>query len=96
MDKRDKELDLLLSPLRENFENELQLKRWQLAVQRELKHSLQIIRRPRILQFSKIAASFLIGIVIGGLLFSGEYQSGKFAMNMQPSATIEYIYAKAP
>lgn len=101
MDNIDKELNLLLSPLRENLENELQLKRWHLAVQRELKHFHQKAQKPRLLQFSKIAASFLIGIAIGGLLFfsgkdKNEHQTGRFVMNMQPNATIEYIYAKSP
>ena len=98
MNDRDKELDSLLEPLQKKSVSELHIHRWKLAINRELKKN----RRANLQlnwgwPISQIAASILLGIIIGKFVFdSPDKGSYLLAKKMEPVATYEYIYAKSP
>ena len=98
MSDRDKELDSLLEPLQKKSVSELQIYKWKSAIKKELeKNRKSIFKINWAWQISQIAASVLLGIIIGKFVFdSPDKESYLLAKKMEPSATYEYIYAKSP
>lgn len=93
MDERDKELDALLSPLRSAGGSDLEQRKWRNAVREELTRGR--VRRPWVSAQRLIptAAALLIGFALGR--FGGGPKAGDSVSNNEPSATIEYVYAKS-
>ena len=96
MDERDSELNDLLAPLRATNAHDLQLKRWQVAVQNEL-HKEKTRQRPL---YRQVVAALFVGFILGSITISAlnrfnENQRNTISKNEMPNATIEYIYAKS-
>jgi len=98
MEGRDIELDRLLLPFRKISASEVEIRAWQRAIENERMQTPNRYWLPRsgFSYAAQIAASLIIGIFIGGYLFSTNGK-GTLALTGENdfSATIEYVVAKA-
>ena len=109
MDDRDSEIDDLLSPLQGVHADDLRLKRWQVAVQKELRAALKTSSEPP-KSYRQIAAALLVGFLLGGVavgtvgrLHNHPGNSIDDSINnpnmtqekTDPNATVEYVFAKS-
>ncbi len=98
--QRDRELDVLLAPLKKQEVMPEQMAAWKSAVKNTVKstHSKKRlhwyqIERPAFLQ---LAFTLVLGFVMGAITVHFSTQSdSNVAKTFEPSATIEHIYAKA-
>lgn len=94
MSQRDNEIDELLKPLRGIAPNDLQLRRWQAAVQAEKRGSLLTLSATRM--WLQTVAAMVLGILIGGALMSSMNEEKRFislvAKNSHADATFEHSH----
>lgn len=96
MSHQDDDLDDLLRPLKNLKADDLQVQKWQLAVQREARKRTKVVTTTRTRWAFQLIAAMLIGFVIGALVFK-ELQSNRdrFVLTAQfsdESATFEHSH----
>lgn len=91
---KDKDLENLLKPLKDLKPNDLQMQKWQKAVQAELpaQKSNSVFNMKWALQ---LVAATLIGFIVGALIFknhSGDESAPRVAQISLDDATFEYTH----
>jgi len=89
---KDKDLENLLKPLKNLKPNDLQMKKWQNAVQAELPAKTSIFTMKWAFQ---LAVAGLIGFIVGALIFKNQPDQGSAPRVAQISlddATFEYTH----
>jgi len=92
---RDNDLDEMLAALRSKEPNQLQVKRWQTAVQKNLKYFIRSRRRGGFwIPLTQLLAASVVGFVVGAAIFTQpmEQKSEEIAKSEPASATIEHVY----
>jgi hypothetical protein len=90
---KDKDLDLLLSEIRSQTPNELQMQKWKNAVRNELRTN----KKPKRVFWMQLAAASVIGFLVGAVVFKNTKQEDSFQNLAQfdgDNATVEYVLTK--
>lgn len=90
---KNKDLELLLSELKNKKPNDLQVKKWKLAVNNELKNS----RKTQQSYWPQIIAASFVGFIAGAIAFGALNlsDSDNIAKNDVDNATVEYVFTKS-
>jgi len=93
---KDKDLENLLKPLKDLKPNDLQMQKWQRAVQAELPANTNIKTSIFTMKWAlQLAAASLIGFIVGALIFKNQPDQGsapRIAQISLDDATFEYTH----
>jgi hypothetical protein len=93
MNDRDQDLDELLAPLKRLQPEQRLLHRWKNAVDSVSKRKWYQLRMA---SFPELASALALGFVIGMMSFTAiNARKRSLSDNIEPSATVEQIYAKS-
>jgi len=90
---KDKDLEILLSEIRQQNPTSLQVRKWNKAVNQEIYSQ----RNPSKINWGQLIAASIIGFIVGALIFKTSKIENSFqqwSQNDSDNATIEYVLTK--